>query len=809
MATTFDEEEDIMLPFSEEPSSPVRPKLKRLKKASEKQHVVHLSDLPPVNQTLPPDSSEEVLDPLFPDSEGLIAELRKEEADRIEEDEPLLPDSLEEELIVEDDSLDPLFPDSGGLMDELRRENLEEVKGRGSNSPILEDESLDPDQDDGLDPLFPKPGEYKAWEGEEIGEGGLIEELRKENSAKKRLNFGGDDESSEKETKKKRKKSKENADSKQKESSRDKRRFEKERRVQLDILHVESQRLLRETSDASFKPVPVVHKPISSVLEKIRLRKMEILKRSSASFQTAESESWSVDASEAQNMAKDDMDLGLGDNRDQAMHARSSESVLEGEKTSELHNNRENGSDKQKPNPDTSESASDEEKSDNAHPSNDDHNQIQSENDVADNEVKEVPGSSIPCTKPAVPSDEVLSSSSDDEEEEEEYNDKENIDPFPRGLFSVDDKNTKSAVLKDFLDDEAEEEDDSDHDLARFPENEGEDDDHDDEESDETEVLKDLIATGYKEGKRDHERRNELHLKWLEQQDAAETDNVLQRLKYSNLQKEDLMDEVEEEDEDEGEGSEDDAMLSDSGADAGGPKNILRQNLEKAKQMMMFNDEHDIYVPSDEDENEDHLLRRRISKQADTKITSPLEDEESKEVFGLIKKLNIAPPPKKRGNQAASMSTAHLDMLSVGRNSNSFSKFFGRKASSSMSSSRKTVMGRSFIFGRDDSNSRSGLSTDNQPSENNDQPHVDPKEKDQMRKPTPANLRSSQLKSATVANSGTSTSSGSSLFEILRRSSISSDERTEDKNQMTESQATYIYSAFKVGRGLSRVDLKF
>ncbi|KAJ4745635.1 DNA ligase-like protein [Rhynchospora pubera] len=806
MATTFDEEEDIMLPFSEEPSSPVRPKLKRLKKASEKQPSIHLAaDRPPVNQTLPPDSSEEALDPLFPDSEGLVDELRKEAADRIIENEPLLPDSVEEEH-VEDDSLDPLFPDSGGLMEALRREKLEEIKVRDTDSPSLEDESVDPDQDemnDGLDPLFPEPGKYKAWGGEEIGEGGLMEELRKENSAKKRLNFGGDGESLEKETKKKRKKSKENADSKQKESSRDKRRFEKERRAQLGLLHVESQRLLRETSDASFKPVPVVHKPISSVLEKIRLRKLEILKKSSASFQTAESESWSVDASEVQNMAKDDMDLGMGGNGDQAMHARSSESALEGEKTSELHNNRENGSEKQNPNPDTSESTSDEEKFGTTHRSNGNHNQTQSENDVADNKVDEVPGSSMPCTKPAVPSNEVLSSSSDNEEEEEEYNDKENIDPFSRELFSVDDKNTKSAVLKDFLDEEAEEEDDSDHDLARFPEN-GEDD-HDDDESDETEVLKDLIATGYKEGKRDHERRNELHLKWLEQQDAAETDNVLQRLKYSNLQKEDLMDEVEEEDEDEGEGSEDDAMLSDSGAGAGGPKNILRQNLEKAKQMMMFNDDHDVYVPSDEDENEDHFLRRRISKPGDTKITSPLEDEESKEVFGLIKKLNIAPPPKKRGNQA----TTNLDMLSVGRNSSSFSKFFGRKASSSMSSSRKAVIGRSFIFGRDDSNSRSGLSTDDQSSENNDQSHMDPKEKDQMRKPTSANLRSSQLKSATVANSGVNSSSGSSLFEILRRSSISSDEQTEDKNQMTESQATYIYSAFKVGRGFSRVDSKF
>lgn len=203
------------------------------------------------------------------------------------------------------------------------------------------------------------------------------------------------------------------------------------------------------------------------------------------------------------------------------------------------------------------------------------------------------------------------SSSDDDEEEEEEYNDKENIDPCSRDLSTMDNNDSRSAFLKDFVDDEAEEEDDSDHDMTRFPENE---EDIDDDEHDENEELKDLITTGYKEGKRDHERRNELHLKWLEQQDLVQTDNVLQKLKYSNLEKDDLMDEVEQEDEDEGEGSGDDAMLSDSGVPAGGLKNILRQNSEKVKQMMMFDDDRDVYVPSDEDENEDHMLLRRISK---------------------------------------------------------------------------------------------------------------------------------------------------------------------------------------------------
>ncbi|KAL3632239.1 hypothetical protein CASFOL_025223 [Castilleja foliolosa] len=52
---------------------------------------------------------------------------------------------------------------------------------------------------------------------------------------------------------------------------------EKERKAYLNELHAESQRLLR--CYASFKPIPVVQKPISSVLEKIRKRKLEISKK--------------------------------------------------------------------------------------------------------------------------------------------------------------------------------------------------------------------------------------------------------------------------------------------------------------------------------------------------------------------------------------------------------------------------------------------------------------------------------------------------------------------------------------------------
>ncbi|KAB1220536.1 Coatomer subunit delta-3 [Morella rubra] len=63
------------------------------------------------------------------------------------------------------------------------------------------------------------------------------------------------------------------------ESPTTKRTTEKERRDHLKQLRVESQRILRETRDVSFKPVPVVQKPISSILEKIRKRKLEVSKK--------------------------------------------------------------------------------------------------------------------------------------------------------------------------------------------------------------------------------------------------------------------------------------------------------------------------------------------------------------------------------------------------------------------------------------------------------------------------------------------------------------------------------------------------
>lgn len=193
----------------------------------------------------------------------------------------------------------------------------------------------------------------------------------------------------------------------------------------------------------------------------------------------------------------------------------------------------------------------------------------------------------------------LLCSSSDEED-----NDKENVDP--RLHESVDlSSSPKGDPVKDFVDDEAEEEDDSDNDLCRFQDNEEDEDNMDSDE------LNDMIATGYKEKPIDNEMRNQLHQKWLEQQDAAGTENLLQRLKFGSKMRETTLleekGEVDEEDEEE---------FLDEAAEDITPKNLVRMNLKKAKEMIpqMFTDKDDVYLSSDDEEAEKRLAQQLSDK---------------------------------------------------------------------------------------------------------------------------------------------------------------------------------------------------
>ncbi|CAA6667436.1 unnamed protein product [Spirodela intermedia] len=251
------------------------------------------------------------------------------------------------------------------------------------------------------------------------------------------------------------------------------------------------------------------------------------------------------------------------------------------------------------------------------------------------------------------------SDASDDSSSEEEDYDKENINPCPDEPVPVN-LYRKNDLIKGFVDEEAEEEDDSDHDLMRFQDDENEDEDDD---SDEAEVFNGLIASGYKEKPLDAEKRNELHQRWLQHQDAAATDNLLQRLNSHTKQKGPY---IVENEADEEEPEEDDSEpLSDPP-----PVNAARQNARQAKEKMaqMFTDSEDAYI-SDDEETEQRLLRGNLvlhqtvsqlsfwlSTVSDTtsqversSVLSPAEeDETSREVFSLIRKLNTVPDTRRR-----------------------------------------------------------------------------------------------------------------------------------------------------------------
>ncbi|VAI38681.1 unnamed protein product [Triticum turgidum subsp. durum] len=691
--------------------------------------------------------------------------------------------------------------------------------------------------------------------------GGLIEELRREkekSSAKKRLNMDeGEDggakmdvepepevavtgkrskrkkKDADAEGKGKKKKKGEDGEGKKKKKGEDgegkkrkKDKAPKERRAQLESIHAESQRLLRETRKASFKPIAEpVYKPISSVLEKIRLRKLEIQKTSTTVCRSntpveeeeeeeeedEEDEGEEEDASsepesnpaeepaipevkevgsDDKNLKNDDVDKEVGANagdlNDHASLPEDETDVAFGLQDAVISDKDLNKRGSKSPNKEPVDNSQDKHE-DNAQPSDD-------SIDAVDEEAHVPPSSS--------PTKNTDDSSSEDEEEEED-NDKENIYPGiqkndvnthqqPRRTLASD-SCLDAAVLKDFLDVEAEEEDDSDDDMARFKDNEEDDGD------DENEVLTALIAAGFEEEEVDHEKRNALHQKWLQDQDAAETNNFIQRLKYGHQEQKVLM----EEDEDDIEDCEDE---SENERSHDLTPNIVRQNSEKAKQMIakMFTDENDTYEHSDDEEIEEHLARQRISKREvhSTSFISPLEDDSSREMFSLIKKLNIAPqPPKRRGKQA----TSNLEMLMVGSNSNSSSKssFLGRTTSGPISSSHRSTY-KGYIFGRDDSNSNSKSCFATSESNSDVQDQANPSQ------PKKAKFSSSQTKpAASGASSEGGSTSGASLFELLRRSTSGAEKqehkRPESFGIITESQAVHQFSAFKLSRKFSKI----
>ncbi|XP_062097305.1 uncharacterized protein LOC133803323 [Humulus lupulus] len=541
-----------------------------------------------------------------------------------------------------------------------------------------------------------------------------------------------------------------------------KRMSEKKRREHLKKLHAESQRLLRETRDAKFKSAPLVQKPISSVLEKIRQRKLEVARKSAIIRGTSFIDD--SDSLSGEDFVNPELEDREGDrvpvtiDEEKVAGGTEAEGSIDGLQKDEsdiIHTRITvppqlvmDGESKQSqsfrvPIGDTQDLFSDSQTSD-------------SKNETPSSPLEEefVPSVLAMSLKfDSAPPDDVTS------DEEEVDDDKENVNPHPSRPAGLASSPTGDPV-KAFVDDEAEEEDDSDNDLLRFKDN---DEDEDDED---LEDLKDMIATGYEEKPIDNERRNELHQKWLEQQDETGTENLLQKLKYgSNIREPTLIEEKEDT-----EGEEDEETGDDEASEELTPSNLVKMNLRKVKQMIpqMFTDSNDAYLSSDDDETEKRHARQCLLEKAEEQVTflSPAEDESSREVFCRIKKLNLVLDTKKRAK-----TNTHFDMshMGVNRSLSSRSSFLSRGGSSNLPSSKRqgSTTARSFIFERDDSNSRSTITASEDTSETD-------KQIQRENRPKAASVKISNSQVKITKSSSSVTKPDTSLLDILKRTSMTS-----------------------------------
>ncbi|KAF8024349.1 hypothetical protein BT93_F1514 [Corymbia citriodora subsp. variegata] len=567
-----------------------------------------------------------------------------------------------------------------------------------------------------------------------------------------------------------------------------KRRAEKERRDYLKQLRADSQRLLRESRDATFKPVPLVQKPISSILEKIRQRKLELSKKSvmlknlsaARSYEEFLGEDLEFELEISHNQKEVDKAVGVEEN-----FAGSGEKGRDvSAPTCGQSDDTSNESDSKETPP---QRALDEESNHTFRAPINDTQELFS--DSQSSEKKD----DLPDETPKSPVEEGFApsllamnlkfdSAPQDDMSDEEDNEKENVDPHMHQSVDLS-LSPKGDPVKDFIDEEAEEEDDSDNDLLHFQDNEQED-------IEDAEELNEMIAVDYKEEPLDNERRNQLHQEWLEQQDAAGTENLMQRLNCGLKQRDTLVLGLEE-DEKDVEGEEDEEFGYDDTEDLASA-NTARMNLRKAKQMMpeVFTDKDDVYVSSDDEEFETRLVKQSLFRknEAHVPLMSPAEDESSREVFHRIKKLNMTPDNRKKPKTSSrsDASLARGKTISILKPS-----FLGRGSNPPVSSkNHKTSTVRTFIFGRDESNSKSTISA------SEDSSDMIQKESRPTRTSV-AKFSSSQSKSSTqTTETADEISSNTTLYDILRHSSMHSDQCA---RETIVGQTESMFAAFRSG----------
>lgn len=602
----------------------------------------------------------------------------------------------------------------------------------------------------------------------------------------------------------------------------EKKNDKKNKKLNLEDIHAESQRLLRETPNASFKPQATVGKSISSVLEKIRLRKLQLEQKdgkgSSGVLLSSEDDTSSEDLSEESHHTS----LSHGDEEED-------EPLKDMPQTESKEGNSEDVSFRdslanQSGIPQTPDNHGETNlcekgtRQDNAKMNGVFRAPVEDTQDLFSNselssgdDQEENPDDSTQENEICVPTlsnmNLKLDSHPDDDELFDEDENKENVDPSSSKPVETS-VYSKGVSVKAFVDDEAEDEDEDI--LVRH-------DDDDNSEEDENEDLKDLVATAEEEQPVDQWKRDELHRKWLEEQDAAETGDILQRLGCGWRQKEARKPALLGEDDDVAfDDDEDDIVECD---DKLGHHSLVSEESEhgdddynmEAQLLKPTADEDDVYESSDDEELEERLMRQRVLEESEEQevFPSPVDDETSREVFGLIKKVNVAPTVKKKPKPS---STFH-EIFGSGGNSNSSSKssFLGRTTNSSVPVSHKQGPGSSrfYIFGRDDSNSAHATS------KSESQEDLDQKENkhsaDNLNKMSSTQNKAKQNEPGSkTANNKTDSSMAPSLFQILRRQTSELDRTLQSRNTNGDDENKQAYSvshfaAFKSFRSVKTI----
>ncbi|XP_010061332.1 dentin sialophosphoprotein isoform X2 [Eucalyptus grandis] len=772
----MESDDDFELLSPADPTSPpvhVR-KLKRLKKAAQ----VAVDHRPSrLHDNGSPDPPSSLVDSLYSESQS------SEDSGGLRLEEPRDESSLELELPAPDD----LRGESELVCSEtVRFDGDDEELGSGTDGSrakrVLEFDSTEEQRDaqrgdgdgDAIGEGKEDPGSdwpEKRQNGTEVADG-RVEDTKK---GKKRKTKGGGNCVEE--------------DEKHQPHASNKRRADKERRDYLKQLRADSQRLLRETRDATFKPVPLVQKPISSILEKIRQRKLELSKKS------VMLKSLSTIRGYDEFLGNDlEFELEISHSQKEVEYKAKNVGVEEN-----FTGSFEEGRDVSAPTCGESDDTSNESDSGDT-PSQ---RALEEESNytfrVPIKDTQELFSDSqsserkddLPDETPKIPVEEVFApsllamnlkfdSAPQDDMSDEEDNNKENVNPHMHQSVDLS-LSPKGDPVKDFIDEEAEEEDDSDNDLLHFQDNEEED-------IEDAEELNEMIEADYKEKPIDNDRRNQLHQEWLEQQDAAGTENLMQRLNCGLKQKDKSLLDLEE-DEKDVEGEEDEEFGYDDTEDLA-PANTARMNLRKAKQMIpeVFTDKDDTFVSSDDEESETRLVKQSLFRktEAHVPLISPAEDESSREVFHRIKKLNMTPDSRKKPKTSSRLDAS----LARGKTSGILKPSFLGRGSNLLPSSKnhKTSTVRTFIFGRDDSNIKSTISASE---DSSDTIHKESR----PARTSVAKFSSSQSKGSTQTTESAGVSSNTTLYDILRRSSVHSDQCAWETIGQTKS----MFAAFRSG----------